>query len=52
MNQQQSSSKDSGIFKVQDPSSVQILQNKLQMQFEEIKPSNQKHSLLQQLLTY
>ncbi|KAH3693059.1 hypothetical protein DPMN_193396 [Dreissena polymorpha] len=50
MNQWQSLSQDSGISIVQDPWSVKIMQSEPQMPFDEIKPFNQKHSLLQQLL--
>ncbi|KAH3737152.1 hypothetical protein DPMN_043731 [Dreissena polymorpha] len=52
MNLWQSSSQDSGISMVQDPRSVKIMQSEPQMPFDEIKPSNQKHSLLQKLLPY
>ncbi|KAH3780387.1 hypothetical protein DPMN_158201 [Dreissena polymorpha] len=52
MNQWQSSSQDSGISIVQDPRSVKIIQSEPRMPFDEIKQSNQKHSLLQQLLPY
>ncbi|KAH3881809.1 hypothetical protein DPMN_005736 [Dreissena polymorpha] len=45
MNQWQSSSQDSGISMVQDPRTVKIMQSEPQMPFDEIKPSNKKHSL-------
>ncbi|KAH3737109.1 hypothetical protein DPMN_043685 [Dreissena polymorpha] len=37
---------------VKDPQSVNKMQSEPQMPFDEIKPSNQKHRLLQQLLPY
>ncbi|KAH3898032.1 hypothetical protein DPMN_022229 [Dreissena polymorpha] len=41
-------SKETWIAKRRDPQSVIIMQSEPQMPFDEIKPSNQKHSLLQQ----
>ncbi|KAH3718904.1 hypothetical protein DPMN_061730 [Dreissena polymorpha] len=44
-------SKETWIAKRRDPQSV-IMQSDPQMPFDKIKPFNQKHSLLQQLLPY